>query len=283
LIASLVGVSLLVFSEGRTSLAAFIAAFAVGSIRLGISKRLAMAAVVALLGGALFWQSGVQSRLTTGPEGDRRINLGLTGRGVWYRTVWDSAWIRPWTGGGAGAADELVFSARNGRIYSTHSQHLEMFHDYGLIGTVLFFVGFLGIIWRLRGRAPPGPGSAGHLIRTWAIMYCVHLIISMTFDSVFPASLYYGNYGAFILGAALSVASRKGRVVVSFSVLTARGQCPDLARFTPALMVPAGWGHGVALMTVVHDARPRDCGRAARHDSRRLRGLPLGTPDSLNP
>ena len=137
------------------------------------------------------------------------VKRGFTGRQVWYFVVFADALQHQPFGAGWGSADQLVFVERSELIFSTHSQHLQLFHDLGALGYSLFLISWSVFLWRYwqAARSTP-PDSAHYLLLCMAIGFMVAFFIAMITDSIWTSSLYYGDYGFFLLGLALFPAFR---------------------------------------------------------------------------
>jgi hypothetical protein len=208
----LLSLLMLMVSGARTPTGAAVAALCASSAILRRGRRVIGIFLVSLILSLLTAWSGVEMRFVSvqGP-GRLALNMEPTGRDSWYYDVWDEALRHPVFGAGWGAADEFVLDTR-GSIYSTHSQHLQLFHDLGLMGYCLFLLGWVLIFLRF-WRASQGfePGAPEKMLLCFGMAFLVHLIMSMVTDSVWVGSLYYGNYGFFFVGTALVYSKRVRR------------------------------------------------------------------------
>lgn len=242
-------VALLLISGARTPLvslmlALFAAAMVLRKIRRASIVTLSLAVGLAL-GGSL---TSYTRLFTIDPETGRpEVNLDLTGRQVWYGTVIEAIGQHPFFGAGWGAGDLLVLESRGGQIYSVHSQHLQLLHDVGIIGYLFFAAGILAVLIRLWSlRRHYRPDSPERLMMGWAFGFVVHLEASMLTDSVFPASIYYGCFGCFLVGLALRLPlSGRGRVRIALRSPTASeppfGRIAGRPRFRRGVSAGAGF------------------------------------------
>lgn len=90
-------------------------------------------------------------------EGDVSLQVGGLGINAMGRTnlwgvTWDSFERSPWIGQGAGSASILISTYFPGTASHPHQDYLRILHDYGLVGFVLWVVGFGQLLW-LTGRS----------------------------------------------------------------------------------------------------------------------------------
>jgi O-antigen ligase len=84
--------------------------------------------------------------------GDRAYEVGqvtvnTSGRTWMWSTIWDSYLSSPLTGLGAGSAEEVLFQANPEAAQHPHNDYLRLLHDYGLLGLVLWCLGFFCLLW----------------------------------------------------------------------------------------------------------------------------------------
>jgi O-antigen ligase len=95
-------------------------------------------------------------------EGDVRsvggVEVNVSGRDdVWF-VVWHSALTSPWIGQGAGSATTTMLG-RGFNVGHPHNEYLRVFHDFGLLGLLLWLWGFVVLLghtfraWRRTDRA----------------------------------------------------------------------------------------------------------------------------------
>ena len=89
------------------------------------------------------------------------ISINLEGRSEVWATTWHSYLTSPYIGHGAGTADSLITRVYSGSIGHPHNDYLGLLHDYGLLGAVLWVVGYAGLLirsWRAWHRRRTGVG-----------------------------------------------------------------------------------------------------------------------------
>ena len=113
------------------------------------------------------------------------IALNTSGRESIWRPVWNDALTSPWIGHGPGTGDSLTarlsgFAVGQGGAGNVHNDYLRMFHDYGLIGLLLWiatvFV-LLGGLYRASGVSGAGRWQWG------AYLALVGIALEMVVDN----------------------------------------------------------------------------------------------------
>jgi len=201
---------MVLISGARTAAWSALLALLLNAVLMGRKRRILLILVGCVILALLASWYGMELRFVSREGGTQlSLNVDLTGRESWYRDVWDSAWEHPAFGSGWGSADKLVLDLRK-YIYSTHSQHLQLFHDLGGVGYFLFLFGWSLLILRLWRASRRLPDKS--LEKFWVCMgmaFLVQVFASMATDSVWVASLYFGNFGYFLVGIALRYAKRR--------------------------------------------------------------------------
>ena len=85
-------------------------------------------------------------------EGDVRtvggaVSINVSGRDTMWSLTWHSYLESPWIGKGAGSAGKQVFEA-TGRLSHPHNDYLRILHDFGLVGLLLWVLGFTILVRR---------------------------------------------------------------------------------------------------------------------------------------
>jgi hypothetical protein len=83
---------------------------------------------------------------------------------MWPLT-WHSFLESPWIGKGAGSAGKLVFE-RTGRLSHPHNDYLRILHDFGLVGLLLWALGFIILVrrtWRAWRHADVSGSQLAHV------------------------------------------------------------------------------------------------------------------------
>jgi O-antigen ligase len=87
------------------------------------------------------------------------LAVNLEGRSQIWATTWDSYLTSPWFGHGVGSADNLITRVYGGSVGHPHNDYLRILHDYGLVGLVMWVIGFVWLLrrtWRAWHRGPRG-------------------------------------------------------------------------------------------------------------------------------
>ena len=121
-------------------------------------------------------------------EGDVRsvggVQINVSGRDDYWPVVWRSALTSPWIGQGAGSA-ETALLGRGFPVTHPHNEYLRIFHDFGLLGLLLWLWGFfvlLGLTFRAWRRADlAGDGDAYVHLAAW--LGLVSLALGMVTDN----------------------------------------------------------------------------------------------------
>jgi O-antigen ligase len=84
-------------------------------------------------------------------EGDLKpvggVSINVSGRGAIWSVVWQSALTSPWIGQGAGSSATAMFGYRF-KVDHPHNEYLRVFHDFGLLGLLLWLWGFFVLLRR---------------------------------------------------------------------------------------------------------------------------------------
>jgi O-antigen ligase len=121
-------------------------------------------------------------------EGDVKpvggVSINVSGRDDVWAVIWQSAMTSPWVGQGAGSAEsELLGHAF--KVSHPHNEYLRIFHDFGLVGVLLWFWGFFVLLrrtflaWRRADRV--GDGDAYVHLAAWLAL--VSLALGMITDN----------------------------------------------------------------------------------------------------
>lgn len=115
-------------------------------------------------------------------EGDVRpvggVSINVSGRANVWSVVWESAMTSPWIGQGAGSAETEVL-IHGFRVAHPHNEYLRIFHDFGLVGLLLWFWGFFVLLgrtfraWRRADRV--GDGDAYIHLAAWLALVSLGL------------------------------------------------------------------------------------------------------------
>jgi len=150
------------------------------------------------------------------------ISLNLTGRDEYWSTTWDSFKTSPYLGHGAGSAAELITSVYSAAIGHPHNDYLRLLHDYGLIGAVLWVIGYGSLMartwrsWQARRRHTADGEPAGHQadelrIHAAAFLALLGVAIAMITDNPIDYLFVMAPLGI-LVGLSLGLGSPTRRV-----------------------------------------------------------------------
>ncbi|QXD14344.1 O-antigen ligase family protein [Rhodocaloribacter litoris] len=77
-----------------------------------------------------------------------KVAVNMSGRNMLWEITLRSAQGHWWFGKGAGAVQEEISSVFNGKLEHPHNEYLRLFHDYGVIGLLLFLISYFSLAWR---------------------------------------------------------------------------------------------------------------------------------------
>jgi O-antigen ligase len=112
------------------------------------------------------------------------VSINVSGRDDYWSVVWQSALTSPWIGHGAGSS-EIRLLEHGFRITHPHNEYLRIFHDFGLVGLLLWFWGFFVLLastfraWRRADRM----GSPDAYVHLAAWLGVVSLALGMITDN----------------------------------------------------------------------------------------------------
>ncbi len=186
--------TLLLFSGSRTAL---FSTFFVSATVLYFSEYrksfIKYIIVILVLSLVYYYFNSDQIRFIKGTE-DFSFNFSLTGREVWYYVTFNEALKFQPFGAGVGYSDLFVLNLMNNKIYSTHSQILQLFFDFGFIGISLFFFGWILYLLKFRRLISSLSNSYQNILVFFGYMVWLYLIpISIT-DSIWDGAEYFTIY-----------------------------------------------------------------------------------------
>jgi O-antigen ligase len=112
------------------------------------------------------------------------VSINVTGRDDVWPVVWRSAVTSPWIGQGAGSS-EIGLVEHGFRVNHPHNEYLRIFHDFGLVGILLWVWGFLVLVgrtfraWRRADRT----GDPDAFVHLAAWLGLVSLALGMITDN----------------------------------------------------------------------------------------------------
>jgi len=190
---------------------------------------LMIAVAVGIFSLAFTYVEPLRSRFV---EGDVSIEVGGvavngSGRTEIWETTFESYSESPWTGKGAGSANEVIKANFVG-VDHPHSDYLRVLHDYGPVGFGLWIVAFVNLLWVTlrawmradRRRAPDAPLHAAAFMAVAAATMMmvtdnamVYVFVMAPLGILVGASL--GSVGREDLGRATVVRRRDRPVAVA--------------------------------------------------------------------
>jgi O-antigen ligase len=104
---------------------------------------------VGLFYGAFTYITPLRERFT---EGDVRtiggsVSFNVTGRSTMWPITWHSYLESPWIGKGAGSSAKELFERAG--LSHPHNDYLRILHDFGLVGLLLWVLGFTILVRRI--------------------------------------------------------------------------------------------------------------------------------------
>lgn len=204
--------ALLVMSLSRTAMVLGLFLFPLAQLRLNkLSGWLRLAAwgtlaLVVLYAGISYFEP-LRSRFF---EGDTSlqvagISINAEGRVNAWEAVLDSYRESPWLGKGAGSSEEVIkklFPA----LGHPHNDYLRILHDYGLVGFVLWLVGYFGLLrvtWKAWIKAADSEGGYGR-VHLAAFLALVAIGLAMLTDNVIVYIFVMAPLGV-LVGASLGL------------------------------------------------------------------------------
>jgi O-antigen ligase len=132
------------------------------------------------------------------------VSINLTGRSEIWAATWSSALNSPWIGHGAGSANNLVGSIFGVGIGLPHNDYLRLFHDFGVIGILLWIFVVVSVTFELWSSANKHPRSQARP-QIAALLAIGALSMSMATDNPITYMSVMAPLGA-LLGAGLATA-----------------------------------------------------------------------------
>jgi O-antigen ligase len=111
--------------------------------------------VIVVIGGSMYFAltyiEPLHSRFF---EGDTSLQVGGTminaeGRSEAWELLSREFAESPVVGKGAGSSDELIAAEFGEGLGHAHQEYLRLLHDYGLVGAVLWLLGFAALLWTI--------------------------------------------------------------------------------------------------------------------------------------
>jgi O-antigen ligase len=115
----------------------------------GLVQTMAALLVIVLLAWLAFtFVTPIRERFTS--QGDNAKIAGITintsGRSEFWAPVYESMLESPLFGKGPGSVAEVVLSVNNTTGGHPHNDYLRIFHDFGIFGSILWVLGYFGIL-----------------------------------------------------------------------------------------------------------------------------------------
>lgn len=158
------------------------------------------------------------------------VSINVSGRDNVWSVVWQSGLTAPWIGHGAGSSEILLIEQAFG-VSHPHNEYLRIFHDFGLVGLLLWVWGFLVLLWRTfrAWRRADLSGDRDAYVHLAAWLGLVSLALGMITDN----PLRYVNV---LLPLGLTVGCSLGLIVTAAerSTTTGSGTAPGSGDGTSA-------------------------------------------------
>jgi O-antigen ligase len=196
--AATLGIALVIWSARST-----------GGVR---ARRITAAILVAtaVVSLAVTTDNPIRERFTTGDVSLEvfGVRMNAMGRTIMWEAVYSSATESPWLGNGPGSTVAVLHSKVSPEIDHPHNDYLRLFHDYGILLTILWVGALVRIFLRSGGRSwssssSANPGSAS-VDRAVAAL-TVFLLATMVTDNVVSYIFVAGPIG-YAIGLSLSLA-----------------------------------------------------------------------------
>jgi O-antigen ligase len=112
------------------------------------------------------------------------LDINVSGRDNVWPVVWHSALRSPWIGQGAGSAEQALIGY-GFKVSLPHNEYLRIFHDFGLLGLVLWLWGFFLLLMRTyrAWRRADGRDEDAAIVHLAAWLGLVGLGLSMITDN----------------------------------------------------------------------------------------------------
>jgi O-antigen ligase len=143
----------LALSYSRTSLAVSLLLFPISQISFDSPKSLfrgilILISILTVSVTSFLYVPAIRDRFVN--QGDNAqiagIQINTSGRAEFWPAVFESALESPILGKGPGSVSEAVLSVNNTTGGHPHNDYLRIFHDYGILGFVLWLIGYFGIL-----------------------------------------------------------------------------------------------------------------------------------------
>ncbi|MUG96763.1 O-antigen ligase family protein [Scytonema sp. UIC 10036] len=209
-------ISAIAFSYSRTALLIGIILVPISQISLSTFKGwlrmiLTIFLIVTVSYLALNYVEPIRSRFNE--VGDNAtvngIRVNTSGRNEAWPVAYTSALESPWIGKGPGSVSNAL-KPLGPAFTHPHNDYLRIFHDYGLIGFVLWFFGYWGLIvktWQNWQWADRNDRISAH-IHLSAFLALIAIAIAMISDNVVVYIFSMSPLGI-LVGASLGSASRR--------------------------------------------------------------------------
>jgi O-antigen ligase len=158
--------------------------------------------------GAFTYIAPLRERFT---EGDVQtvggaVSINVTGRDTMWSVTWHSYLESPWIGKGAGSSAKELFESAG--LSHPHNDYLRILHDYGLVGLLLWALGFTILVrrtWRAWRYADVSGSQVAHVHLT-ALLSLVVVGIDMITANPIVYIFIMGPLGV-LVGSSLGLSS----------------------------------------------------------------------------
>jgi len=204
-----------VFTVTRTTMAATVLTLPASLAPVRPARRVALAALVAVLALGIFSTGRVQRKSFESGAGTVEDLLGSefrdSGRFQMWRLFRERIAERPWAGWGAGGGQAYARSITSGRLAYPHNDWLQNTFDYGYPGSALYLLTMAAAALHALLAARRAEGAGRTLLVAGASGFPVYWVL-MYGDNAMSYVAFFGNYHLALLGLGYALlAARRER------------------------------------------------------------------------
>lgn len=196
-------VGLTLFSVTRTEIAASVLSLPLCLVRVSAGRRLAIIALVGLLGLGIFSTDRLQRKMFDSAAGKLEDvfqgEFRDSGRFSMWRQFRQRVAEAPWLGYGTGAGERFARSITNGQLQYPHNDWLLTAFDYGYLGVALYACTIAAATVHAALAAGRSTGVAQAFLLTGASAFLPFAVL-MYGDNAMVYVSYFGNLQFLLLG-----------------------------------------------------------------------------------